>query len=156
MVNVTLFKDSQLLHERMLAEANTAQVSSELPLLSNLNMLENIALINQYHLNQSLKESEKAARQVLSRLGYESCAEKRMLQSSETEIFMVKLIRAYLSPFNKVIVIQPSLLISEFSSDKLKQVLNAIETLSHDKAFEIFDLQFNQANYEGMACHIKK
>lgn len=133
-----------------------ALVSSEIPLLSNLNMVENIALINQYHQNQSIRKSETAARQVLSNLGYEACAEKRMLQSSDIETFMVKLTRAYLAPLNEVIIVQPAMLINEFSAIEMNKIINAVNHLSLDKKIEIFDLEFNQANYEGMACHIKK
>lgn len=79
-------------------------VSSDVPLISNLDVWSNIALIYQYHREVSQTKAQAFVTQCLQRYDLEKIAYKRNSMLSEEERFCVKVLRAAMVA-NAVIVI---------------------------------------------------
>jgi len=69
-------------------------VSSAVPLISNLDVWSNIALIYQHHQEASQKKAQAFVMQCLQRYSLEEIAYKRNPMLSEEERFCVKVLRA--------------------------------------------------------------
>ncbi|MFC1839919.1 hypothetical protein ACFL1N_10080 [Thermodesulfobacteriota bacterium] len=69
-------------------------MSLDAPLISNLNVRNNITLIPQYHRNMPLKQAETIVDDLLSRFGMVSIADRRIIKLSPEELFCVMLLRA--------------------------------------------------------------
>lgn len=69
-------------------------VSAEIPLISNLDVLRNIALIYQYHRDVAKKKGLDFVRQCLQRYGLEKMAHKKTSELSDEERFCVMVLRA--------------------------------------------------------------
>lgn len=133
----------------------TTFVSTQTPLLSNLSMLENIALISQVHEKLSITRSHKKAYEALSTLDLGRIASLRYENCSAKEKFYVQLLRANILKDAKVIIEQPFMLLAEEMS--IEFILNALQRLniSYDRV-SIIDLIHQQSNYKEPQCHIEK
>ena len=69
-------------------------VSAEVPLISNLDVLRNIALIYQYHRDASEKNALDFVMQCLQRYGLEKIAHRKNPELSDDERFCVMVLRA--------------------------------------------------------------
>jgi ABC-type uncharacterized transport system ATPase subunit len=69
-------------------------VSLEVPLISNLPVWSNIALIRQYHENMPWEEAKTLVLDLLQRFGMAATAEKRNSSLTAKERFCIMLIRA--------------------------------------------------------------
>lgn len=69
-------------------------VSADIPLISNLDVLRNIALIYQYHREASKKIALEFVMQGLRRYGLERIAQKKNPELSDDERFCVMVLRA--------------------------------------------------------------
>jgi ABC-type sugar transport system ATPase subunit len=69
-------------------------VSLEVPLISNLPVWSNIALIRQYHENMPWEGAKTLAQDILQRFGMAATAEKRNPSLTAEERFCIMLIRA--------------------------------------------------------------
>lgn len=75
-------------------ESNLGLVSPEVPLISNLPVWRNIALIRQYHENMPADVAKSMVLDLLQRFGIVSTAEMRSPSLSDQERFCIMLIRA--------------------------------------------------------------
>jgi len=82
-------------------------VSSEVPLISNLDVWRNIALIGQYHQNMPERKAKALVLQCLQRYGLENIADKRNQALSEEERFCVMLLRAAMVPDVVIVIDRP-------------------------------------------------
>lgn len=82
-------------------------VSLEVPLISNLNVLLNIALIKQYHLNMPRKKAEEHALRYLQKCGLEKIAHSRNPALNERERFCAMLLRASMVPDALIVIDRP-------------------------------------------------
>jgi len=82
-------------------------VSSDVPLISNLNVWSNIALIYQYHRKASKKSARTFVIQCLQRYGLEGIAEKRNSEISDDERFCVKVLRAVMVVKAVIVIDRP-------------------------------------------------
>lgn len=105
-------------------------VSSEVPLISNLDVWRNIALIYQYHQEASQKDAQDFVMQCLRRYDLEKIAYKRNPMLSEEERFCVKLLRAAMVD-KAVIVIDRPFKMLHYIPDKtfIYETLGKIEDL---------------------------
>lgn len=127
-----------------------AVVSDRLPLLSNLNMIENIALVLEVHQKMSVQKAESVAFDYLKKLGSEMTGNKRIAQCSEKEVFYVKLIRAMLAPFMEVLIVTPSNLTDkQHSANFIHETVTKLESV---KNVTILDLKSNESHYLGKTC----
>lgn len=129
-------------------------ISNETPLISNLNMAENIALIKEVHEGMSIKAAEGLACEYLEKIGIGSIALKRISACQSIEIFYVMLIRALMMPQEQICILTPFLLIKHLSG--LDELLSNIALLNDKKDIIILDTYSNELHYKGCECHIVK
>jgi ABC-type nitrate/sulfonate/bicarbonate transport system ATPase subunit len=107
--------------------AKLGLVSSEAPLISNLDIWRNIALISQYHRNIPEQKAKTIVLQCLKRYGLEKLADKRNQGLTEEERFYVMLLRASMVPDAVIVIDRPLKIVhylqnSSFIFDALKKI----------------------------------
>lgn len=127
-------------------------IRDSIPLISNLNILENIAIIKEVHKNKTIKKAEDEALELLKRISLEDIADKRITQCNEFEIFCAMLIRAMMNEKKHIIIVTPFSLITALLD--MKEITDIIDILDIKKDIIIVDMQNNRTNYEGDLCHI--
>ncbi|MDO8784873.1 MAG: hypothetical protein Q7J12_01515 [Syntrophales bacterium] len=121
-------------------------VSLEAPLISNLNVCGNIAMIKEYHQNLPRREAEKLALQYLRRYGMENTAYKRSPALTNRERFCVMLLRAAMVEdaivvIDRPLTIMPDIKDASFIDEAIKKI---------DDLFAqcyIFDYKWNKERY---------
>jgi len=121
-------------------------VSQELPLISNLPVWSNIALIRQYHENMPWEEAKTLAQDILQRFGMAATAEKRNPSLTTEERFCIMLIRAAMVRDAVVVLdrpfrILPDLQDGRFFTDALRKVDDLIAEA------HIFDYNWEKERY---------
>lgn len=129
-------------------------ISKDTPLISNLNMIENIALIKEVHELLSIEKAESIAKESLAKIDIAQIALKRLNQCNSLEIFYVMFIRSLMSKERSVIVVTPFSLINNLRD--IQPIVDTIERLNGDKNVFIFDTISNKPHYEGSSCPIVK
>lgn len=102
-------------------------VSLEAPLISNLDVWGNIAMIKEYHQNLPRREAEKLVLQYLRRYGMESAAYKRNPALTNGERFCVMLLRAAMVEDAIVVIdrpftIMPDIKDASFIDEAIKKI----------------------------------
>lgn len=123
-----------------------ALVSEDTPLLAHLTILENIALLREFHHGEKLPRAEEKARQLLIDCGYSHIAGQKPFERDHKENFVARYIRAVASDFDKILVVSP------FSQTKNAGIMNLLQNLAAffpQKDVEIIDLKANKRYYEG-------
>jgi len=147
--DLNLYKEDAYLSEEY------AFVSTSTPLLSNLSMIENIALIMQFHEHLSRKKSQKIAYDALKALGLISIAPLRYDACSDKDIFYVQLIRAFVKKGAKIIIDQPFVFLAEENS--INFILDALDALLIPyQQVMIIDLKNQESRYKEISCHIEE
>ncbi len=136
------------------AQKNYSFISIDTPLISNLNMVENIALIQEFHQLLSINKAESIAYKQLEKIQLSHISTNRLHECSSLEIFYVMFIRALMTQEMDVIICSPLLLIGELQN--MKNVINTLIFLNERKNILILDTQTNEIHYEGCLCHIAK
>ena len=82
-IHIRLFETEENLEEELRFFINDAKtllgfVSLDAPLISNLNVINNITLIPQYHRNMPLKQAEALTYDLLQRFGMASIANRKI------------------------------------------------------------------------------
>jgi len=121
-------------------------VSLEVPLISNLPVWSNIALIRQYHENMPWEEAKTLALDLLQRFGMAATAEKRNSSLTAEERFCIMLIRAALVRDAVVVLdrpfrIFPDLPDGRFFTDSLRKVDDLVAEA------HIFDYNWEKERY---------
>ena len=121
-------------------------VSLEVPLISNLPVWSNIALIRQYHENMPWKEAKTLVLGLLQRFGMAATAEKRNPSLTPEERFRIMLIRAAMVRDAVVVLdrpfrIFPDLPDGRFFTDALRKVDDLIAEA------HIFDYNWEKERY---------
>jgi len=96
-----------------------AIVSEDTPLLVELSAQENLSLILKYHEKISVKKADILIKELLKDMGLGKLRDKKPFELNKLEKVSIQLIRAYISPFEKICIIKP------FS------MLNRVEDLSY-------------------------
>jgi ABC-type lipopolysaccharide export system ATPase subunit len=122
-------------------------VSLEVPLISNLPVWSNIALIRQYHENMPWEGAKTLAQDILQRFGMAATAEKRNPSLTAEERFCIMLIRAAMVRDAVVVLdrpfrIFPDLPDGRFFTDSLRKVDDLIAEA------HIFDYNWEKERYE--------
>ncbi len=130
-------------------------ISSETPLISNLNIHENISLIKEVNELLSRKKSEKIADEYLEKINLAHIGLLRLSQCSSIEIFYTMFIRALMTKERKIIIVTPLSLIKNLRD--IKELVQNINILNiHKKDILILDTITNENQYKGCRCHIIK
>jgi len=133
-------------------EENYALVSSELPLIYNLNMLENISLIKEVHEHMPIADAQELAMEFLKRVSLENIAYKRVNECSIIEIFYVMYIRALMSSERRIFIEVTHGVVDSLSN--IHKLLESIEMLNREKEVMILDLQEREIYYKDGRCNI--
>jgi len=121
-------------------------VSLDIPLISNLSVLHNIALIKEYHHHLSRKEAEHLVLDYLDRLNLAETAFKRNPALTYEERFCVMLLRAVMVEDNVVVIDRPFKIMPDLQDGRfIAQVLHTVDDLLHN--CYIFDYIWNQGRY---------
>lgn len=130
-----------------------APVSKQTPLLSNLTVIENIALIPEVHEGLSRSESHHAAREKLKKAGMEKLSSSRTSQCDEYETFVIGLIRASMMRYATIVIIRP--MQQYYAPDPIGELIRLIHTLEIDLPVWVLDLKLHENSYreKGLECH---
>ncbi len=121
-------------------------VSANVPLISNLDVWANIALIRQYHENMAAAEARRLAEEYLRRYGLEGISSKRGPALTNEQRFCVMLLRAVMVRDAILIIDQPyKILIYSKADTYLDDTLKVID--DSFKECYIFDLTWNRDRY---------
>ncbi len=123
-------------------------ISINTPLLANLNMIENIALIPEVHKHISVKKAQELAQACLAKIDKEDIALKRMHQVNEVEMFYVLIARALMDSRETIVIINPLSILKhvEFLAIAMKN----LAILNKEKNIIILENDINRFHYEGM------
>ena len=142
------------MHQFLKTQDDFSLISKATPLISNLNMLENIALIKEVHELISIDEAEEIANKALSKIGLSNIGLFRLNQCSSMDVFYVMLIRALMTKEMNVIIVTPFALIKNIRN--IKKVIDNINILNSEKTIYLLDDIANETHYKGCSCHIVK
>ncbi len=129
-------------------------VSIDIPLISNLNVWVNIALIKQYHENLPVDQAAEMARQLLRRFQMESIFYRRNPHLTEEERFCAMVLRAAMVPQGILILDRPFEILSSHGDSRfLHQVLCTVNDM-FTKCY-IFDYTWEKKNM-GSSMKLKR
>jgi ABC-type nitrate/sulfonate/bicarbonate transport system ATPase subunit len=123
-------------------------VSLDAPLISNLAIWSNIALVRQYHQNRPMVETRNLSRELLHRLGMDSIEEKRNSALTIEERFCAMLLRAVMVRDAVLVLDRPFTILTNlrdghFIMDSLQKVDDLIAEI------HIFDYTWEKTRYGG-------
>lgn len=128
-------------------------MSSETPLISNLNMLENIALIKEFHEHMPTSQAQSIAKEYLQKLGLAHIGSYRANQCTSLELFYVMVIRALMPRTKDILIVTPLMLIKKI--DSMNAIIETLEQLNDGKKkITIVDTLSNKLYYKGCRCNI--
>ncbi len=127
-------------------------ISIDTPLISNLNMYENIAIIKEFHEHLSINEAEEEASIFLSKIGADNIGKKRVPECDSLEIFYVMFIRSLMTKDMNVIIVSPFSIADNI--DDMKAVIHNLSALNNGKSILILDLSSNKLHYEESLCNM--
>lgn len=121
-------------------------VSLDAPLISNLNVINNITLIPQYHRNMPLKQAETIADELLERFGMGSIANKKIINLSPEELFCVMLLRAAMIEDAVLVLDRPFSILTNIMEDQfIMDSLQSIDDLFTETY--IYDCIWRRSRY---------
>jgi len=135
-------------------DVNGVPVSLEAPLLSNLTVIENIALIEEVHQRLPREAAHKNALKKLTRLRLETIAQSRIAPCSKFERFSISMIRASMMLDAKIYIVLP---LQQFhTNSSIGDMMQSIVDLNIEERTTVLDLVSNLEEYKlkGVACHI--
>ena len=119
---------------------NFALVSEATPLLRDLNVIENIALILEYHDKISIKKAQSCVNDLLKRCGADILRYKKVYELDKKDTIVIKYIRAYMSSLEIILIDRPFSMLDKM--EDMKSIFELNEVLD-DKATQIVDLKSN-------------
>ena len=127
-------------------------ISKDTPLISNLNMMENISLIKEVNFGMSIKNAQILANEFLDKIELSYIGKFRKHQCQLSDIFFVLLIRALMTKERLVIIKSPYRLL--YTLTDIKNICQKIDILNSDKDILILDTLNNKMNYKETICNI--
>ncbi|KIM07090.1 MAG: hypothetical protein KU38_11230 [Sulfurovum sp. FS08-3] len=131
-----------------------SEVSAQTPLLSNLSICENIALIREYHHRLSPQEAFYQAQEALRKIEMESICANRIHQCQSFEIFYAMVIRAMMSDRSKIVIVTPYGFVKKLSD--FNRVLDTLQKLELPQEVVVIDVYKNLHHYRDCPCNILK
>jgi len=125
-----------------------------MPLLSNLTVIENIALIEEVHERLPREIAHRNALEKLGLLRLETIAASRIATCSQFERFSVEMIRASMMLDVKIYIILP---LQQFhTNNSIGDMMQLIVDINVEERVTILDLYSNIEKYKrkGVPCHI--
>lgn len=129
-------------------------MSVDTPLIANLDMCENIALIKEVHENMSVVDAENMAIEILGILGVEEVSRKRVVSCTKEEIFIVMYGRAMMTKEKSAMIKLPGEMLGSLLN--IQTLINSMNKVENSKEIFILDLLSHKKYYEGCVCSIEK
>lgn len=127
-------------------QSRLAMVSPEVPLLSNLSVWGNIALIPQYHQGLSTRDARARASALLARFSLTGIAEKRNPSLTTDERFLVMVLRAAAVQNAVLLLDRPFQILTGLHDDLfLAETIKGIEDVIAEA--HIFDYTWEKQRY---------
>ena len=125
---------------------NLGFVSLDAPLLSNLDVWINIALIKQYHENLSAEKARALVLSYLRKYGMEHIAEKRNPALTSKERFCAMLIRAAMVRDAVIVIDRPFTVLTDVKNDRF--ICDALKVVENSfRECHIFDYMWHKERY---------
>ncbi|MEN6319243.1 MAG: hypothetical protein ABFD82_10875 [Syntrophaceae bacterium] len=125
---------------------NLGLVSLDAPLISNLNVWINIALIKQYHQHLSENKAELLVREYLQNCGLQHVANKRNAALTNKERFLVMLLRAAMVRDSIIVIDKPFEILPDIPDDKF--IYDALKIIEDSfKECHVFDFAWFKDRY---------
>ena len=125
---------------------NLGFVSLDVPLLSNLDVWVNIALIKQYHENLSSDKAQKLVLSYLARYSLEDISNKRNPALTNRERFCAMLLRAAMVRDSIVVIDRPFTIMPDIQDDRI--IYDAVRTIDDSyRECHIFDYLWSKDRY---------
>ncbi len=126
-------------------------MSTDAPLISNLAIWSNIALIRQYHQNMPSDDAKNLALELLSRMDMESISEKRNSALTTEERFYAMTLRAAMVRDAVLVLDRPFAILTNLRDGKfIMDTLQRIDDLIAE--VHIFDYSWAESCYGGVEC----
>ncbi len=120
------------------------------PLISNLDMKENIALIREVHHKKQRLQAEAEAVAMLKKVSMEHIADLRSEHCSVLERFCVMFIRALMCDTGLIYIQTPLILVQ--NAYDIQELTAIMKTLNDDKGIIILDTKNNATAYKDCEC----
>ncbi|HOJ52237.1 MAG TPA: hypothetical protein PLT64_07275 [Syntrophales bacterium] len=123
-------------------------VSPLYPLISNLSVVQNVALIKEYHERWPRRKAEGFTYELLTRLGMAEIGPKRNPALTNAERFIALLLRAALMIGDVIVIDRPFIIMPDlYKADFIINALQGIEEFFNQCL--ILDYSWNDERYEG-------
>ena len=148
---MTLFEDEVTLGKELndftaKHKKNLGFVSPDVPLISNLDVWVNIALIKQYHENLSADKAQTLVLGYLTRYGLQDISNKRNSALTNRERFYAMLLRAVMVRDSIVVIDRPFNAIPDVQDDRF--IYDALKAVDDSfKECHIFDYIWHKDRY---------
>lgn len=123
-------------------------VSIDTPLIANLNMVENIALIHEVHNHTPTKKAQEEANSFLNKINKLDISSKRTHQCNEVEVFYIMIIRAMMMKEENIVIRHPLAILKNI--EFLAIAMKNLALLNEEKNIIILENDINRFHYEGM------
>lgn len=134
-----LLKDRVLIDEILKSYlGKVALINRKFPLISNLSVFENIILPASYHSNSKYVFFEDKITEYLKRFNIYQKMHSRQNELTKFENFIVRFLQAFLSPFDKIIVINE---LYEFYKEERSVIFQFI---NDEKSDNILFMEYNR------------
>ncbi|MBN1381865.1 MAG: hypothetical protein JXA41_09340 [Deltaproteobacteria bacterium] len=125
---------------------DSSLISLDIPLISNLDVLNNIALIKLYRDNLPKRQAEQLVLKLLNRYKLEDIAYKRSADLTDEHRFCVMLLRAAMINEATIVIDRPFIILhNSQDSSFMKYALNTIDDLYNQ--CHILDYIWNKDRY---------
>lgn len=124
------------------------------PLISNLNILENIALIKEVHEHLETSVAQEEALAYLQKIELSYLAKFRVSQCNEVEIFLIMIIRALMTKEKTVIILRVFSITNHLIN--IKTIIDNIQIINNNKKILLLDLHVNESDYKEDRCNTIK
>ena len=148
---MTLFEDEVTLGKELSDftakhKENLGLVSLDVPLISNLDVWVNIALIKQYHENLSADRARALVLGYLTRYGLQDISNKRNSALTNRERFYAMLLRAVMVRDSIVVIDRPFTVMPDVQDDRF--IYDALKPVDDSfKECHIFDYLWHKDRY---------
>jgi len=148
---LTLFEDEVTLGKELndftaKHKKNLALVSLDVPLISNLDVWVNIALIKQYHESLSADKARALVLSYLTRYGLQDIADKRNPALTNRERFCAMLLRALMVRDSIILIDRPFATVPDVQDDLF--IYDALKAVDDSfKECHIFDYIWHKDRY---------
>jgi ABC-type sugar transport system ATPase subunit len=116
------------------------------PLLSNLDIIENIALIKEVHEGFSRDKALAVAQEALNAVGAGHIAHFRSVKCSVKELFIAQLIRATMVQYAKIVIIRPFVMLKD--TEEIQTIVDVVFQIAKTHDCTVLDMKINRSKYE--------